>query len=261
LTTPIITELYGKPLEETPMKKLYLLMILLIFPVNANSVEIKPFFDFGGSFLLTPKELDAFAPFEIGIRDMYEDGVNIGLGIGFTINPRIELAARISSSFFRLKMKNLFDRFTEQYLLSGIVPINTPFTYSYDMYTSDEFLWLNEIMADARIFIRAVDKNMRVKPYVIVGSGVTQADIPPLELEASVHYLDEGDTISIDVPGKEEYKFAFNVGVGLDIMLKENLDLFLEVKYARVAASEEPINYLPVVLGVKSDWRELKKIF
>ena len=54
---------------------------------------------------------------------------------------------------------------------------------------------------------------------------------------------------------------VLDVGAGIDIKIREKIAFFLETKCARVSVSDDPINYLPVLFGVKADVSDLKEVF
>ncbi len=82
-----------------------------------------------------------------------------------------------------------------------------------------------------------------ISPYVTAGVGLASVDIPGVAIEIT------GEDPDL-YPGTKGVGGAVSFGAGIDAYFNPNFGLFVEIRYMRVFAEPQDIEYLPARLGV-----------
>ncbi len=204
------------------MKKLVLVAFLIIAVAATCSAEQKlnPVLYLGGGISM-PIGPQVF-------KDYWKMGVGFGGGIGFQLNPNMELIADIYYNQFS---------FDDSKFLSDIGVTGA----SVD---GLEFKML-EVMADFKYAFTSGQGESKFKPFLIGGVGIGAAKFA----DATV----TGDLGTKTVPASSisESKVMFGAGAGFDYMFSPKAAFWLLGRFNIVSTSGESTTYLPVRAGVK----------
>ncbi|MBN2227013.1 MAG: outer membrane beta-barrel protein [candidate division Zixibacteria bacterium] len=208
------------------MRKIIILSVLfcaLIVTAQAQTEKPKPILFFGGGMGL-PMGPDLF-------KDFWKSGIGIGGGVGFEVNPNIELQAAIYYNNFPTDEDAFLD-----YIADMIG--EDPTGLSLDGGSTR----IIEAMANAKYKLGGSNSSSSVKPYVLGGAGFANLSFS----DVTASYEGETETVTFE----STTKLALNIGAGADFMVGPKIGIFVEGKYSMVFTEGDATNYVPIRAGM-----------
>jgi hypothetical protein len=160
------------------------------------------------------------------VQDLWKSGLGGAVSLGTTLLPELTLYGMIEAHSFPFDEDNIIE-------LSHRSPD------SINLIGDDASAISGLVMLKMNIMPPAPG----ISPYVTAGVGLASVDIPG----AVVEYIDDTTLV---YPGTEGIGAAMSLGAGIDAYINPDFGLFVEIRYMRVFAEPQDIEYLPVRLGV-----------
>ena len=205
------------------MKKLVLVLVILLAITATSSAEqkLKPVVYLGGGIAM-PMGPELF-------KDYWKMGIGFGGGLGFQLNPNMELIASVYYNQFGLDDDKL------------LTDLDAPDDVTID---GAEFKAI-EILADFKYMFSSGQGASKLKPFIIGGLGFGNIKFA----DATV----TGDDEEVELPFGDisETKVMFGFGAGLDYMISPKAAIWFQGRFNMISTEGESTTYLPIRAGVK----------
>jgi len=200
------------------MKLIFYLLILFFLTspiVMAQEKSFELIINGGFSFPTTPNNF----------TDYWDNGYNIGVGVGYRFKPQITAIA---------------------FLLYNDFPINKNSIYSeLGLSESDVNIQegsINSIGLTANLKFNLTEYKSVISPFIQLGIGYYR-----FSSEASLSISANDEVITF---GDSRGALIWSIGVGSDFNVNERISLFLYTDYRIGYSDNVQLNYLPIAVGV-----------
>lgn len=181
-------------------------------------------------------------PMSSELKDTWKAGAVYEIGIGYVLQPNLEIFAKFSSSHFRPDKDNFVDVMFN-YLLEQTGEDHNINNMSFGGGGDINYY---SIVAGAKYYIPAVQSGGVFNPYFIGSAGLTKQRIvdPELVFYEDLLYL------KLNM-GSDEFGFLGNAGAGIDFNFGSGFNIFVEGKYALHFVDPENTQSFPLTAGFK----------
>lgn len=157
--------------------------------------------------------------------DYWKTGLNIGGGIGYPASKNLDIIAMFNYSSFSFNG----EKFINDAGYGG-------YGFEIDGGTAS-FLTLN---VDLKVALASGDASVR--PFIVGGACLFKMSIK----DATVRLQGQSETVA----GDDETKLGISIGAGFDVMLNQQMSLYLAARYAVGFTEDESTTYFPLNIGL-----------
>jgi hypothetical protein len=203
-------------------------------------------FAFGGSasiFYVNTGFAKAVAP--QFMKDVYIQGFHVGVMYGLRLTPRFEIQGAVSlnnfgfdNEGFRSTLNPDIEAYTETHH-----PVNTP-----DVNISGDAAYAWNLYANIKWIIPPEKEGGKVDAYVFLGGGLF--GLKKGQISAEDAYLESGGILLQPngkrmIPAKTETVFGTGFGFGLEFLLEEHTNFFVELGASIGFTKSDPTVFIP----------------
>lgn len=163
----------------------------------------------------------------------WNNGWNIGTGLTYSLDPKIEISTRFSFQRFGYE-GNKLDLAVPQFVGPPTLHVSGKSTNMYEIAAA----------------IRLIAPTPYIKPFVSIGGGAYFMDVGRITLQYWLSYANSSDSGSLYDGSGKIYRKAFGLlGVGFEVPVSRTLQLRLEGQYANALNSFG--TFVPVTMAVQ----------
>jgi hypothetical protein len=184
------------------------------------------------------------------MRDSYIQGFNVGVMYGMRLTPKFEIQGSVNlnnfgfdKAGFRETLTPEIDAYKKQYN-----PLDDP-DLSID--GSASYVW--NLYANLKWILPPEKEGGKLDVYLFLGGGLF--GITKGEITAEDAYLEKGGILLLPdgkrvIPAETETVLGTGFGLGLDILLEEHTNFYVEVGASVGFTKGDPTTFIPLKFGV-----------
>lgn len=157
--------------------------------------------------------------------DYWKTGLNIGVGIGYPVSKNLDIIAMFNYSRFSFDG----EKFITDAGYGG-------YGFEIDGGTAS-FLTLN---VDLKVALGSGDTSFR--PFIVGGAGLFKM----LMKDTTIRLQWQSETVA----GYDETKLGISMGAGFDVILNQQMSLYLVARYTVGFTEDESTTYFPLNMGL-----------
>ena len=223
------------------MRRLSLLFTLLLLTMTISSAQQTAGLEVSvSSGVVIPSSPMAFA-------DYWNVQYGGGLRVGFSLSPSVKLVGALEHYQFALNKDGVSRMFDTQYMRDIWIFKSVTMNPSADPSS----------VTTASVNMRVVPSKLNdaVGPYFIGGVGLMRFSLSEIKMPSTSVLSVNGANISMiaqqTVTGGVQTSAYFQFGVGFDVRLTRDFDLFIEARYASGLTNSLHTAYTPITGGIK----------